>query len=132
MRIAATYDTDGTVFQHFGRTEQFKIYEIEDNKVVSSRVVGNGGLGHGALAGLLAENQVQGLICGGLGGGAQMALAQMGIKVYAGVTGSADDAVEALLKGTLDYADSATCDHHGEHHEGGCAHEAGECGHGCH
>ena len=42
MRIAVTYD-NGNVFQHFGRTEQFKIYDVEDGKVVSSQVVGSSG-----------------------------------------------------------------------------------------
>ena len=68
MKIAVTYD-NGNVFQHFGRTEQFKIYDVENGKIVSSEVIGNDGLGHGALAGLLANNAIDVLICGGLGGG---------------------------------------------------------------
>lgn len=54
MKIAVTYD-NGNVFQHFGKTENFKVYEVEDNKVVSSEVISSNGTGHGALAGLLAE-----------------------------------------------------------------------------
>ena len=54
MKIAATYD-NGSIFQHFGKTEFFKVYEVEDNKIVSSEVIGSNGTGHGALAGLLAE-----------------------------------------------------------------------------
>ena len=53
MKIAVTYD-NGNIFQHFGKTETFKVYEVEDNKVVSSEVIGSNGEGHGALAGLLA------------------------------------------------------------------------------
>ena len=125
MKIAVTYD-NGEIFQHFGKTESFKVYEVEDNQVVSSEVIGSNGTGHGALAGLLSEQGVDVLICGGIGGGAQMALAAAGIKLYGGVSGSADAAVEALLAGNLDYNPAVKCNHHGEHGEG---HTCGE--HGC-
>ena len=115
MKIAVTYD-NGNIFQHFGRTESFKVYEVEDGKIVSSEVIGSDGIGHGALAGLLAGNAIQVLICGGLGGGALNALRNAGIEVCAGASGSADEAVEAYLRGDL--VDSgANCDHH--HHEEG-------------
>ena len=131
MKIAVTYD-NGNIFQHFGRTEQFKVYEIEDNKVVSSEVIGSNGVGHGALAGLLANLAVDVLICGGLGGGAQAALAEAGVEVCAGAEGDADQAVEAYLKGEL-VSTGANCDHH--HHEDGhsCGgHDEGpSCGSGC-
>ncbi len=136
MKIAATYE-NGNIFQHFGRTEQFKIYEIEDGKVISSQVIGNDGLGHGALAGLLADHAIDVLICGGLGAGAQNALAEAGVEVVAGASGSADEAVESYLKGEL-ISTGANCDHHhGEDHacgDHGCGHhddeEGGCCGHG--
>ena len=115
MKIAVTYD-NGNIFQHFGRTESFKVYEVEDGKVISSEVIGSDGIGHGALAGLLAGNAIQVLICGGLGGGALNALRNAGIEVCAGASGNADEAVEAYLRGDL--VDSgANCDHH--HHEDG-------------
>ena len=127
MRIAVTYE-NGQIFQHFGHTEQFKIYDIEGGDIVSSRVVDTNGQGHGALAGVLAANDIDALICGGIGGGAQMALAQAGIRLYGGVSGNADDAVSALLKGDLGYDPDVHCDHHDhEHGEGG--HSCGE--HGC-
>ena len=125
MKIAVTYD-NGNIFQHFGRTESFKVYEVEDGKIVSSEVIGSDGIGHGALAGLLAGNAIQGLICGGLGGGALNALRNAGIEVCAGASGSADEAVEAYLRGDL--VDSgANCDHH-HHEEGECCggHHDGE------
>ena len=100
MKIAVTYD-NGEVFQHFGKTEYFKVYEVEDNKVVSSEVMSSNGSGHGALAGLLAEQSVDVLICGGIGGGAQTALAEAGIELCAGAQGDTDQAVEAYLKGEL-------------------------------
>ena len=123
MRIAATYD-NGNIFQHFGRTETFKVYEVEDGKVVSSRVIGSNGAGHGALAALLSEHTVDVLICGGIGGGAQNALAEQGIAICSGAQGDADAAVEAYLRGELVSA-GTTCSHH--HHEDG--HSCGE--HGC-
>ena len=127
MKIAVTYD-NGQVFQHFGHTEAFKVYQVEDGKVTSSAVVGTNGSGHGALAGFLLNQGVDTLICGGIGGGAQQALAQAGIRLYAGVSGDADRAVESLVAGTLTSAAGATCDHHGHHEGHGCGHHEG---HGC-
>ena len=110
MKIAVTYE-EGKVFQHFGHTEHFKFYEVEDGKVTTSQVVDTNGGGHGALAGLLAEHQVDVLICGGIGGGAQAALAEAGIKLYGGVTGEADQAVEAFLNEALSYDPNVKCSH---------------------
>ena len=125
MRIAVTYE-NGEIFQHFGHTEQFKVYDAENGKIVSSEVVDTNGSGHGALAGVLSALHVDALICGGIGGGAQAALAAAGIQLYGGVSGSADEAAEALAAGTLAYNSHVMCSHHGEHH-----HE-GNCGdHGC-
>ena len=117
MRIAVTYD-NGQVFQHFGHTAQFKVYDVQDGKIVSSRVVDTNGAGHGALAGFLREAQADTLICGGIGPGARNALANAGIALYGGVTGLADGAVAALLDGSLRYDPDVTCDHHD--HRGGC------------
>lgn len=122
MRIAVTYE-NGEIFQHFGHTEEFKVYDVQDGKVVASEVVDTNGQGHGALAGVLTALKADVLICGGIGGGAQMALAAAGIKLYGGVSGSADAAVEALLAGNLDYNPAVKCNHHGEGHtcgENGC------------
>ena len=119
MRIAATYD-QGEIFQHFGRTEQFKLYDVQDGKIVSEQVIGTNGNGHGALAGFLKEAAVDALICGGIGMGAQNALAEAGIRLYPGVAGSADEAAKALAAGTLVFDPDAHCDHH--HGEGGDCH----------
>ena len=132
MRIAVTYE-NGEVFQHFGHTERFKVYDIEDNKVKVATTVNTNGSGHGALADILKKLNVDALICGGIGGGAQIALREAGIKLYAGVTGNTDKAVEALLAGKLEYGTEANCDHHGEHHgdacgEHGCGGEHHHCG----
>ena len=132
MRIAATYE-NGNIFQHFGHTEQFKLYDVENGTIVREQIVDTNGSGHGALAGFLKAAQVDALICGGIGMGAQMALAEAGITLYGGVTGSADEAARALASGSLRYDPDAVCDHH--HREGhDCGHHGEEgtgCGHGC-
>lgn len=120
MKIAVTYE-NGMIFQHFGHTEQFKLYEAEEGRIVSEKIVDTNGTGHGALAGFLHEEGVDALICGGIGMGAQMALSEAGIRLYGGVQGSADAAALALAEGRLDYDPEARCEHH-EHHEGDCGH----------
>ena len=125
MRVAVTYE-NGEIFQHFGHPEQFKVYDIQDGKVVSSEVVDTNGSGHGALAGVLNALNVDALICGGIGGGAQMALAEAGIRLYGGVSGSADAAAQALAEGKLTFNPNVHCDHHDHHGEG---HTCGS--HGC-
>ncbi len=122
MRIAVTYE-NGEVFQHFGHSEQFKLYDVEDGKIVGEQIVDATGSGHGALAGFLQAAKVDALICGGIGKGAQMALADAGIELYAGVQGQADAAAEALASGTLEYDPNARCDHHGHDHDGDCGHD---------
>lgn len=116
MRIAVTYES-GKVFQHFGHTERFKIYDVEDKAVILATTVNTNGSGHGALADILKKLSVEALICGGIGGGAKRALAEAGITLYGGVSGDADEAVEALLAGKLAFDSEATCEHHGEHHD---------------
>ena len=130
MKIAVTYE-NGQIFQHFGHTEQFKIYTAENGKIISSEVIDTNGSGHGALAGLLLSLGVDILICGGIGGGAQMALAEAGIKLYGGVSGPTDTAVNALLDGTLGFNPDVKCNHHDHHGEGHTCGEHG-CGHNCH
>lgn len=133
MKIAVTY-ADGNIFQHFGHTEQFKVYEAENGQIISAQVISTNGSGHGALAVLLSDLQVDMLICGGIGAGAQNALAQAGIKLYGGVAGSADEAVTALLAGKLEFNPDVHCTHHdhehGEHHCGE-HHTCGSHHHGC-
>lgn len=127
MKIAVTYE-NGQVFQHFGHTEQFKLYEVEDGQVRASQVVDTNGSGHGALAGFLKERGVEALICGGIGGGARNALAQAGIRLYPGAAGDADAQVKTLLQGSLCYDPDAVCAHHHDH---GAGHDCGGHGHSC-
>lgn len=111
MLVAVTHE-NGQVFPHFGHTKEFKVYEIEEGKVVSEGLLATGGSGHSALAGLLYGYKVDALICGGIGGGAINALGEIGIPVFAGVSGEADAAVQALIEGKLEQSEVANCDHH--------------------
>lgn len=132
MKIAIPYES-GQVFQHFGHSAAFKVYEAEDGKIVSGAVYTTGGSGHGALAGMLRQLHVDVLICGGIGGGAQAALANADIKLFGGVQGSADAAVEALLAENLAYNPNVQCNHHDHdhHHDHACGNHG--CGsHSCH
>lgn len=127
MKIAVTYD-NGQIFQHFGHSAQFKLYEVSGGMILNTAVVDTNGSGHGALAGFLKQNGVDTLICGGIGGGAQTALAQAGIRLYGGVSGSADEAAAALAAGQLTFDPNVHCTHH-EHEHGSGHHTCGE--HGC-
>ncbi len=135
MKIAIPWENE-EIFQHFGHSGAFKLYEAENNAVSSAQVVPTNGVGHGALAQFLKEHGADVLICGGIGGGAKEALAQAGIQVYGGVSGKADEAAAAFLAGTLTYDPNVRCTHHQEHegehscgsHEG---HSCGGRGHSC-
>ena len=130
MKIAVTYENE-EIFQHFGHTEKFKVYEVADGRIVSSKVIDTCGMGHGALAGMLSDIGADVLICGGIGGGAQMALADAGIRLFGGCSGSCDGAVEALLAGALSFDPNVKCNHHHDHGDGhSCSHHHGE-GHSC-
>ena len=131
MKIAVTYE-NGEIFGHFGHTQQFKVYTAENGKIISAEIIDTNGSGHGALAGFLSVLGADVLICGGIGFGAQMALAEKGIKLYGGVHGNADMAVEAFLANELQYDPDAKCNHHDHHHDEG--HSCGEhgCGSNCH
>ena len=135
MKIAVTFE-NGQVFQHFGHTETFKLYEIEAGQVVASEIVPTNGSGHEALAGFLADRSVNVLLCGGIGDGAQAALSAAGIEICSGAEGDADAAVMAWLSGELVSA-GVNCDHHHDHGEeegcgGHCGGGCGGCGGGCH
>ena len=131
MKIAVTYD-NGQIFQHFGHSAQFKLYEVSGGMILNTAVVDTNGSGHGALAGFLKQNGVDTLICGGIGGGAKMALAQKNIAVFGGVTGETRKVVEDYLAGTLVFNANAECaDHHHDHENCGehDHHCGGHCGH---
>lgn len=122
MKIAVTVENN-EIFQHFGHSEQFKIYEVKDGQIVSSEIVSTNGSGHGAIAQFLADNNVDTVICGGIGGCAQKALEENKIQLFGGVTGNADEAVNALLSNNLTFNPDVKCAHHA-HLEG---HSCGNC-----
>lgn len=128
MRIAVTFE-NGNIFQHFGHTKQFKLYDVSDGQITKERIVETNGSGHGALAGFLKNMEADVLICGGIGGGAQTALKEAGIQLYGGVTGEADPAVLDFLAGNLFYHPDTVCSHHAHGHHGG---QCGEEKQGCH
>ncbi len=131
MKVAVTYEA-GMIFQHFGHTQQFKLYDVENGVVQRERIVDTQGSGHGALAGFLTAHGVDTLLCGGIGGGAQNALAAAGIKLYGGISGNADEAVRALLAGTLAYNPEVHCGHHEHGHDHDCGtHSCENKDHGC-
>ncbi|MCC8098183.1 MAG: NifB/NifX family molybdenum-iron cluster-binding protein [Eubacterium sp.] len=131
MKIAVTYE-DGSIFQHFGHTEKFKLYEAENGSILNQQVVSAEGFGHGALAGFLNEINADVLICGGIGQGAIAALEEAGIKVCGGISGSADEAVEKYISRSLIYSSEPNCSHHHDHDHH--HHHGGHCGghNGCH
>lgn len=132
MKIAVTYEAEtGRVFQHFGHTEAFKVYEAEGTAITSSHLLSAAGSGHGALAGLLQQNGVEVLICGGIGEGAKNALQQAGIRLVAGASGEADAQAAAYLAGQLQHDPTVSCSHHD--HQGSHACGSHGCGgHGSH
>lgn len=121
MIVAVTYDpTNEGIFQHFGKSEYFKIYQVEEGKIVESQVLSTNGQGHGALAGVLENLKADVLICGGIGGGAQVALASAGIDLYGGFSGNADAVVKEFTEGKLEKKEVIVCNHHDHHHSEGC------------
>lgn len=136
MRVAVPYES-GSIFQHFGHTVSFKLFDVANGAIEGSQLVSTNGRGHGALVGFLKEAGADALICGGIGMGARNALAEAGIDLYGGVSGSVDEAVDAFIAGTLQYDSEATCNHHGEGHncsDHDCGsdhkdHSCSRCGH---
>ena len=131
MRIAVPYE-NGNIFQHFGRSEAFKFYDVADGAVTAAAVVSTNGSGHGALAGFLMQRGVDTLICGGIGGGAKAALAQKGIELRGGVSGNADEKAQAYVDGTLEYNAAVECTHHHDHDHENCSEHDHHCGGHCH
>ena len=132
MRIAVTADENGEIFQHFGHTRYFAIFDIKDSKITENKTIDAENSGHAALGGFLKDNGVDMLICGGIGGGAKNVLAEAGIELVSGVSGKIEAAVAGYLAGKIHDNPDAECDHHDHHHdepEGTC-HGCG--GHSCH
>ena len=61
MKIAVTYQ-DGKIFQHFGHTEKIKVYDVEDKKIMATKVLTTDGNGHSAIADFLNDADAKVLI----------------------------------------------------------------------
>ena len=120
MKVAICFDK-GRVFQHFGRTKEFKIYEIKDNKVTDFYYVEVNGEGCSTLVPVLKANHINVLICGGLGEGAFNHLTEAGIIVVSGVEGEVDEVIGEFNEGTLKYSETPNCHHHD--HDENCHHK---------
>ncbi len=130
IKIAVTTDEKNNVFQHFGKSEAFTIYELRGEELISKNVLNSNGSGHSELVGLLVEQKINVLICGGIGMGAMEGLLAAGILVIPGTQGDADVVTAAYLDGTLPESNNPTCDHHhdDDHHHDENHSCSGECG----
>lgn len=129
MVIAVTYDNE-FIFPHFGRSPYLAIYLIGENKqIVRKSIVSLEGSGHMGIALILHDLDVDVLICGGIGLGAVNTLKEIGIEVYPGNEGNADEIVTKFLNGLLLKNDNPTCSCH-EHHDHDHECSDGE-GHSC-
>ncbi len=130
MVVAITFEK-GRVAQHFGHTEEFKIYDVNDKKkTIEFYYVKTNGEGCSALVPILKANKVNVLVCGGLGEGAYNHLLEAGIIVVPGVEGEVDDVFGQLMDGTLNYQEGPNCDHHEHEKDHRCHHDEGD-GHKC-
>ena len=125
MKVAISYK-DNMIFEHFGKSESFKIYTIENGEILNSEVIDTNGTGHEALALFLKDLGVDVVICGGIGDGAISALNNAGIEIISGISGEADEAARKLALDNLE-SQGGHCDHHDHEDEEGC----GSCGGGC-
>lgn len=115
MKIAVTYQ-EGNVFPHFGHTASFKVYDVQNGVINRSNVIDTKGQGHGALVSLLQAQQVDTLICGGIGLRAKEALQKAGITLISGASGQVDQVVEDYLSGRLNINENSQCRAHSCHH----------------
>ncbi|MBP3399928.1 MAG: NifB/NifX family molybdenum-iron cluster-binding protein [Erysipelotrichaceae bacterium] len=121
MKIAIPTQNN-QVWQHFGRSPEFTMYTIENQKIIKKEIVLANGAGHTDLVMLLKRHFVNVLICGGLGSCAIECAHANHIEVYSGTSGNADDILHHYLNGTLNALNTPTCDHHDhdDHHECHC------------
>ena len=117
MKIAIPIKNEN-IYQHFGMAAAFKIYDVENGQVASTKVEQTNGRGHGAMLDTLLAENVNCVICGGIGDGAIQALKQADIKLYAGIDGVADEAVTSLLAGNLQSNLEAACSKRQHAHHG--------------
>lgn len=126
MRIAVASE-NGSVFQHFGKSPEFTMYDVETELVQHKEIIPTNGASHGQIADFLVDNGADIVICGGMGSGAKTALRERRIEIVPGVKGEVDDIIVRYLSGEKIQSFEAECNHHSHNSEGGCGSDGG-CG----
>lgn len=124
-KIIAIPTEGDMVNAHFGRSQAFTIFAIEDGKVTGSEVLDTKGYEHqhSGIAQLLKTKKVEVVLCGGIGPGAIAGLENAGLEVLRGASGLAQAAAQVYADGTF-IASTAVCNHdHGHDHSGHHHHE---------
>ena len=141
IRIAVSYK-DGEIFEHFGHSEFFAIYEFDEHDLERStkRLVDTSAMhGHKDMADLMKREKIDAVICGQMGDEARSLLLSYGIIPVPGYCGDADTAAELLVTGQLPASDGGGCSggcggcsgcHGGDEGETSCG-CGGGCGCGC-
>lgn len=111
MKIAIPYN-EGNVFEHFGRTKSFKVYDLQNGVIENTVFINADGSGHSELISMLKSVDVELVLCGGIGGKAIQMFNNLGIDVYTGATGNTDDVLRGFMDGSLKLNNTSTCDHH--------------------
>ncbi len=137
MKIAIPFENEN-IYKHFGHTEKFSFYDVINGEIQNSKKVETNGAKHRAVADFLVSNNIDTVICGDIGHGAKRILESNNIKVYPGIDGSINNAISALLDGTLPENKEATCENHEmhshHHHDHSCGNVQGQGrgqNHGC-
>jgi len=100
--VKAAISTDGNVVSaHFGRCPVFTIVDIKDGEVIKKETVANPGHEPGIIPQFLHERGVQCIICGGMGQRAVGFFNELKMQAIVGVSGTIDEIIEKLQKGTL-------------------------------
>ena len=105
---------NGMLSAHFGGSEYFTVYDVEDNKIVDTAILPVPEHTTGSYPNFLAAQEITEIIVGGIGGKAIAIFNNFGINVYLGanVKGT-KDLVEELLAGELQLTGNA-CNHEGD------------------
>ena len=103
---------------HFGHCENFRLFDVENNNIITEESIMNPGHRPGFLPNFLGDKGVNVIIAGGMGGGAVEIFNERGITVIVGAEGAARAAVEAYLAGNL-HSTGSVCQEHEHSHECG-------------
>ncbi len=122
MKLCIPAESSGgledTVGYHFGRVDNYTIFDTENEKV---EIIPNTSSHKGGTklpADLLQSHKIDIMICGGLGRRAIQLFEQYGIEVYSGAEGIIADAIKQFENGSLNMAtDADACREHKYHDE---------------